>query len=167
MKCTAFLASALGLLASASAIPLDGRQDEAQTVHLTFHGGPAQYSMAIPADGTVHPTSNYLPSPLLISLHGTNTHTDSGIAVSMIEAPDYNAYYQCKFYNDANATLAPTFSSTGVNQIYVGPPTPITSVSCLGMCVYTYGVCFENGMNVGPCCSGYCAATRCRPWVRQ
>jgi hypothetical protein len=123
--------------------------------------------MAIPADGTVHPTSDSLaPSLLLISPHVTNTHTDGNFAVNTIEAPDYDAFYQCEFHSDGNVTFASGFSSTGVNQIYVGPPTPITSVSCLGMCVYTYGVCFDNGMYVGPCCSGYCAANRCRPWVR-
>jgi hypothetical protein len=55
MKYLTTLASALGLLASASAIPLEER--DVQTVHLTFHGGPAEYSLAIPADGVVYPTS--------------------------------------------------------------------------------------------------------------
>lgn len=33
-----------------------------QTVHLTFHGGPASYDLTIPADGTQYPTSTF-PSP--------------------------------------------------------------------------------------------------------
>jgi hypothetical protein len=65
MKYLTILAPALGLLASASAIPLEER-DDVQTVHLTFHGGPAEYSMAIPADGTVYPTSR---PPSTVSLH--------------------------------------------------------------------------------------------------
>jgi len=47
------LALALGL---AAASPIEER-DTPQTVHLTFHGGPASYSMAFPADGNVYPTS--------------------------------------------------------------------------------------------------------------
>ncbi|KAK4034682.1 hypothetical protein C8A01DRAFT_18554 [Parachaetomium inaequale] len=145
MKYFTILAPALGLLASASAIPLEER-DDVQTVHLTFHGGPAEYSMAIPADGTVHPTNN-------------------GIAVNIIDAPDYNAFYQCQFHTQGDATLASSISPTGVNQIMVGPPAPITGVSCQGMCVPTYGDCYRNGQYVGPCCAGYCAANKCRPWV--
>ncbi|KAG7284806.1 hypothetical protein NEMBOFW57_009421 [Staphylotrichum longicolle] len=144
MKYLTALASALGLLASASAIPLEER--DAQTVHLTFHGGPAEYSLAIPADGVVYPTNN-------------------NIAVNIIDAPDYNAFYQCQFHHQGEATLASSISPAGVNQIMVGPPTPITGVSCQGMCVPTYSDCYRNGQYVGPCCSGFCAANKCRPWV--
>ncbi|KAK3313097.1 hypothetical protein B0H66DRAFT_569546 [Apodospora peruviana] len=131
------LTFAFGLVASTLAV---------QTVHLTFHGGPAQYSMAFPADGTVYPTNN-------------------GIAVSIIDAPDYNAQYQCNFITAGQKTLAGSITSTGLQQILVGPPQPITGVSCLGMCIGTYGDCYVNGQYVGPCCSGYCAANKCRPWV--
>lgn len=65
MKYFTILASALGLAASVSAVPLEER-DEVQTVHLTFEGGPAKYDMAIPADGTVYPTST-IPLSSLIS----------------------------------------------------------------------------------------------------
>ncbi|KAK4153251.1 hypothetical protein C8A00DRAFT_43814 [Chaetomidium leptoderma] len=145
MKYFATLASALSLLASASAIPMEQR-DDVQTVHLTFHGGPAEYSLAIPADGSVHATNN-------------------AIAVNIIDAPDYNALYQCQFQTQGDATLVSSISSTGVNQILVGPPAPITSVSCQGMCVATWSDCYRDGQYVGPCCAGYCAANKCRPWV--
>lgn len=46
----------LGLVATSGAQALEPRAD-VQTVHLTFHGGPAQYSLAIPADGQVYQTS--------------------------------------------------------------------------------------------------------------
>ncbi|KAK4120525.1 hypothetical protein N657DRAFT_649024 [Parathielavia appendiculata] len=145
MKYLTTLASALGLMASVSAVPIEER-DDVQTVHLTFHGGPAQYTMAIPADGTVYPTNNDL-------------------SINLIEAPDYNAFSQCKFQTLNQVALASSISPGGVNQILVGPPSPVTGVSCQGMCVHTYGECFRNGQYVGPCCSGFCAANRCRPWV--
>ncbi|KAH6845636.1 hypothetical protein B0I37DRAFT_312731 [Chaetomium sp. MPI-CAGE-AT-0009] len=147
MKYLNILAPALGLLASTSAMPLEER--DVQTVHLTFQAGPANYAMAIPADGSVHQTN----------------HND--LNVNIIVAPDYNAFYQCKFKFNAVTppTLASSISSTGENQILVGPPAPVTEVSCLGMCVPTWGECYRNGQYVGPCCAGYCAANRCRPWV--
>ncbi|KAK3899031.1 hypothetical protein C8A05DRAFT_18473 [Staphylotrichum tortipilum] len=146
MKYLATLASALSLLATGgvTAMPLEER--DVQTVHLTFHGGPAEYSMAIPADGSMHNTNNAL-------------------SINIIDAPDYNAFYQCHFTTQNPATLASSISPGGVNQIMVGPPTPITQVSCQGMCVPTYGDCYSNGQYVGPCCAGFCAANKCRPWV--
>ncbi|KAL2167126.1 hypothetical protein VTG60DRAFT_1680 [Thermothelomyces hinnuleus] len=146
MKCLSMLATAFGLLAMASAMPVVEERDEVQTVHLIFHAGPAEYSLAIPADGSVH-------------------KTNSDLSVNIIDAPDYNAFYQCKFETQNNATLASSISPEGVNQIMVGPPTPIISVSCQGMCVPTYGDCYRDGQWVGPCCAGYCAANKCRPWV--
>ncbi|KAJ4289911.1 hypothetical protein N0V88_006706 [Collariella sp. IMI 366227] len=139
MKYFTLLVSALGLLASTSAVPLEERA--AQTVNLIFHGGPAQYTMTFPADGTVHATNNN------------------------IAPPDYNAFYQCTFHTVNEATLASSISGSGVNQILVGPPTPITGVSCQGTCIPTYGDCYVNGQPVGTCCAGYCAANKCRPWV--
>ncbi|KAK3348964.1 hypothetical protein B0T25DRAFT_632584 [Lasiosphaeria hispida] len=142
MLLLATLALTLGL---AAASPIEER-DTPQTVHLTFHGGPAQYSLAFPADGKVYPTNN-------------------DMAVNVIDAPDYNAQYQCTFYTAGEKTLAGGITPEGVSQIYVGPPQPITGVSCAGMCIYTYGDCYRNGQYLGPCCSGYCAANKCRPWV--
>ncbi|ETS78577.1 hypothetical protein PFICI_10639 [Pestalotiopsis fici W106-1] len=129
----------LGLLACASA--------DVQTVHLTFHGGPAQYSLTIPADGQVYQTNN-------------------DISVSIIDAPDYNAISQCTFYTVGDKTLVGGITSEGLQQVLVGPPQPITGVSCYGFCVGIYGDCYDiNGQFVGPCCNGYCAADKCRPWV--
>jgi hypothetical protein len=47
---------ALGLTATTLAHPLESR-DNVQTVHLTFHGGPASYQLAIPANGQKFSTS--------------------------------------------------------------------------------------------------------------
>ena len=70
MKYLSILAPALGLLATTSAMPLEER-DDVQTVHLTFHGGPAEYSLAIPADGTIHPTSTQPPFSPFIQTYNT------------------------------------------------------------------------------------------------
>jgi hypothetical protein len=62
------LTAALGLLTTTLAVPLAERQG-AQTVHLTFHCGPAEYSMAFPADGTVYSTSEQTPFPCPFPSH--------------------------------------------------------------------------------------------------
>lgn len=54
-------------------------------------------------------------------------------------------------------TLQGQITTDGLQQIAVGPPQPILSASCLGMCS---GKEWEF---VRPCCSGFCAATRCQP----
>ncbi|RYO75388.1 hypothetical protein DL766_005616 [Monosporascus sp. MC13-8B] len=135
----------LGLsLATASlSQPLEDRQ--IQIIYFTFHGGPASYQLAVPDDGTVMPTNN-------------------NIAVSIIDTPDYNALALCDFNTAGVATLQPYVTPDGLQQIIVGPPQPIISVSCKGKCVPTYGECYINGQFVGPCCDGFCAANRCRPW---
>lgn len=46
----------LSLLAGAMARPSKDTRD-VQTAHLTFHGGPASYELAVPADGTEIQTS--------------------------------------------------------------------------------------------------------------
>lgn len=51
------------LLPLALATPLQERADPPQTVHLTFHGGPASYSMSFPADGVIRQTSPPPPHP--------------------------------------------------------------------------------------------------------
>ncbi|RYP01427.1 hypothetical protein DL765_010862 [Monosporascus sp. GIB2] len=140
-----FKTAILGLsLATASlSQPLEDRQ--VQTVYLTFHGGPASYQLPVPTDGTVIPTNN-------------------NIAVSIIDTPNYNAIAQCTFNTAGVVTLQPYVTPEGLQQIIVGPPQPIISVSCRGNCVPTWGECYRNGQFVGPCCDGFCAANRCRPW---
>ena len=59
---------ALILSGTALAVPAAEQRDKrdtVQTVHLTFHGGPASFDMAFPADGTVYPTG----APLLWFVH--------------------------------------------------------------------------------------------------
>ncbi|KAK0610162.1 hypothetical protein B0T17DRAFT_546031 [Bombardia bombarda] len=141
---TPVLLLALGLITGSTAAPLEER--DVQTVHLTFHGGPAEYSLAFPADGNVYATN-------------------SSIAISIIDAPDFLALTQCTFITSGEKTLASTITAQGLTQILVGPPQPITGVSCVGSCIYTYGDCYRNGQFLGQCCNGFCAANKCRPWV--
>ncbi|OTA52721.1 hypothetical protein K449DRAFT_427053 [Hypoxylon sp. EC38] len=144
MKLSSSILFALGLVASSLAHPLDER--DVQIAHLTFHGGPASYQLAVPADGTV-------------------VNTNNGISVDTIDAPDYNAINQCTFNTAGQKTLVSSINTqTGLQSIIVGPPQPIISVSCQGSCIPTYGECYTNGQYNGPCCNGFCAATRCRPW---
>jgi hypothetical protein len=56
MKFTS-IAAGLGLVVAAVAAPVEER--DVQTVHLTFHGGPASYDIALPADGNIYPTSMF------------------------------------------------------------------------------------------------------------
>lgn len=66
-----FLYSAiLAMATTALSSPLEER--EVQVAHLTFHGGPASYELAVPADGTVVQTSK--PYPMFIRL-STSIHT--------------------------------------------------------------------------------------------
>ncbi|KAI1211178.1 uncharacterized protein F4807DRAFT_419288 [Annulohypoxylon truncatum] len=144
MKFSSAILFGIGLVASSSAHPLEER--DVQVAHLTFHGGPASYDLAVPADGSV-----------------VNTNND--ISVSIIDAPDYDAITQCTFNTASEKTLVSSIDTqTGLQSIIVGPPQPIISVSCNGACTPTYGVCFDGGKYLAPCCNGFCAATRCRPW---
>ncbi|KAI1473142.1 uncharacterized protein F4812DRAFT_40756 [Daldinia caldariorum] len=144
MKFSAVALFGASLIASSSAHPVEER--DVQVAHLTFHGGPASYELAVPADGSV-----------------VNTNND--ISVSIIDAPDYNAIYQCTFNTAGEKTLVGSIDThTGLQSIIVGPPQPIISVSCQGSCIPTWGTCFSNGQYTGSCCNGFCAATRCRPW---
>ncbi|KAK9785821.1 hypothetical protein AB5N19_05712 [Seiridium cardinale] len=99
---------ALGLIATSIAQPLEAR-DQFQTVHLTFHGGPASYSMTILANGLAQPTNN-------------------SISVSIIDAPDYNAISQCTFHTTDEKALVSGITDKGLQQVIVGPPQPITAI---------------------------------------
>ncbi|KAJ3531261.1 hypothetical protein NM208_g8952 [Fusarium decemcellulare] len=145
MKFTLSILS-VALFGGASALPNLNERASVQTVHLTFHGGPASYKMTFPADGKTR-------------------KTNSNINVNIIDANDYNAFSQCTFTTKGQKTLVQSISQDGSQHIIVGPPQVIIAVSCHGMCVPTYGECYDsNGQYVGPCCNGFCAADRCRPW---
>ncbi|KAI1082932.1 hypothetical protein F5B20DRAFT_578008 [Whalleya microplaca] len=109
MKFSTTVLFGFGLLERALAHPLEDR--DVQVAHLTFHGGPASYELAVPADGTV-------------------VNTNSDISVSIIDDNDYNAFAQCTFNTAQNKTLASSINTEdGSQHIIVGPPQPIVSKS--------------------------------------
>ncbi|TDZ40686.1 hypothetical protein CTRI78_v010195 [Colletotrichum trifolii] len=116
MKFLTSVVATLALSLPSLTQPLEER--DVQTVHLTFHGGPASYQLTVPADGRIYPTNN-------------------GIAVNIIDAPDYNAISQCTFYTAGEKALVSGINPQGVQQVIVGPPQPVTGVSCSGICVPT------------------------------
>ncbi|KAF4993269.1 hypothetical protein FDECE_13475 [Fusarium decemcellulare] len=118
MKFTLSILS-VALFGGASALPNLNERAGVQTVHLTFHGGPASYKMTFPADGKTR-------------------KTNSNINVNIIDANDYNAFSQCTFTTKGKKTLVQSISQDGSQHIIVGPPQVITAVSCHGMCVPTY-----------------------------
>jgi len=73
-------------------------------------------------------------------LHSNNTATDNDIAISIIDAPDFNADVQCTFYSAGEKAIALSVNGQGLQQLLIGPPQPITAVSCTGTCVATYGM---------------------------
>lgn len=107
-----------------------------QTVHLTFNGGPASYELTFPADGTFYPTSTPPHFPLLSVAHLTTL--DNGLSVSIIDAPDFRALQDCIFQTPGEQTLVGGMSADGVQEVIVGPPQPVTAVSCSGTCVSNY-----------------------------
>lgn len=68
MKVSAIVFASLSTILPALSHPLEER-DGVQTVHLTFHGGPASYVLNIPADGQVYPTSLFPVKTLALCGH--------------------------------------------------------------------------------------------------
>lgn len=90
-----FLYSAILAMATvALSSPLEER--EVQVAHLTFHGGPASYELAVPADGTVVQTSK----PYHMSIHSSfDTHTRTPYTSSpypALSSPTDTAYQDIK-----------------------------------------------------------------------
>lgn len=122
---TTLLLSVLGGITIAS--PLPGVPDPPNFFYkpltLTFHGGPASYSLSLAADGNSYNTNN-------------------GMAVSLISSPDFDAFHFCNFYTTGQKAIVPSPSN---NQLAIGPPQPIVSVDCEptpggnGTCLPAYG----------------------------
>ena len=64
--------AALSVLGLVAATPAPLQERDVQTVHLTFHGGPASYSMAFPADGKVYQTSMFFFHSSLSKIKSSN-----------------------------------------------------------------------------------------------
>ncbi|KAK0735923.1 hypothetical protein B0T18DRAFT_423339, partial [Schizothecium vesticola] len=96
-----------------------------QTVHLTFHGGPASYSLSFPADGVIRQTNN-------------------NIAVNIIDAPDYNALTSCTFYTSGEKPLSAASTLRPARPDHHRPPQPVTAVRCEVLCADDSD-CYRNG----------------------
>ncbi|ROV88881.1 hypothetical protein VSDG_08941 [Cytospora chrysosperma] len=150
-----FTTLSLAALASGHALPRVEEQlheRDFQSVTLVFQAAAASYNMTIPADGQEY-------------------FTNSDLNVNLIDAPDFDAYRLCTFKTGNEVTLAPSITQRPedlwpINQIAVGPPQAIVSVTCSGTCLGIYDDCYNStiGMYIGSCCNGFCAANKCRPW---
>ncbi|KAH8666898.1 hypothetical protein BX600DRAFT_436271 [Xylariales sp. PMI_506] len=141
MKLYMLLLTSFGLITSSICNPVEPR-DAWPTVDFTFHAAAVSFPFSIPADGKVY-------------------STNSDLNINIIETPDYNAIQQCQFYTPGQQTLVNEISPEGLQRIIIGPPQPVTAVSCWGSCVATYGDCYgSNGQPIGPCCCGFCAAAQ-------
>jgi hypothetical protein len=92
--------------------------------------------------------------------------SESDTIIEYVQANDYNAREACTFDTSSEASFElQTDTETGEQRITINPPQAVSSVSCQGTCIATYGACYDtNGQPLGACCAGFCAATRCRPW---
>lgn len=137
----------------------------AQTAHFTFNNADSSkhYNLTVVADGTV--VKPRTPSCILIPHSGSANIVDNRLAVHHIDAPDYCLRTLCKLSTAQPTELKDAIAADGVTQqVVLNPPTQVLSISCKGDCVPTYGECYKDGQYVGPCCNGFCAANRCRPW---
>ncbi|KAJ8071202.1 hypothetical protein OCU04_001539 [Sclerotinia nivalis] len=101
MQFSTLLTLGLAAISGVAAAPTDFFD-----VDITFIGGPASYNLTIPADGQTHPTNNAL-------------------SVSLIRSSNFDVFHLCTFSYANPATLV---NNGGI--VSVGPPTPITGVSC-------------------------------------
>ncbi|KAG9232883.1 hypothetical protein BJ875DRAFT_465609 [Amylocarpus encephaloides] len=118
----------------------------------TFHGGPATYTLDLIANGQ-------------------SFNTNNAMGVSSIDTSTFDAYSKCNFYTTGRKQIV---GSRLGSTVQIGPPQPIESVECQptpnppGTCLPVYASCEWCGGGFGgcyllSCCSGYCAATKCRP----
>ncbi|KAK0102803.1 hypothetical protein ONS95_006400 [Cadophora gregata] len=150
----------LPLLTSSTPLGNDQPSFFYKQLSLTFHGGPASYSLTFPADGNTYPTNS---NALTINRITTNS--------------DFNIFYGCNFYfaDDGGKPVATSSSGADGREVLVGTPRVVTGVNCQptpggsNTCLPVYASCEwcggangEGGCHVLNCCSGYCAATKCR-----
>lgn len=70
---------------------------------------------------------------------------DNGLNINLIISDNYDPYTFCKFKTaGTEVTLAPSLIKRPedfypINEIAVGPPQAIISVSCFGVCLGIYG----------------------------
>ncbi|KAI0199757.1 hypothetical protein F4808DRAFT_471229 [Astrocystis sublimbata] len=111
MQFSTALTLGLSLIAGTQALPSEERG--IKSVHFTFHGGPASYELYVPTDGTWVATNNQI-----------------SVSIIDVDTAHYDALSLCTFKTPGPQTLVGGVTSEGVKTITVGPPQPVTSVSC-------------------------------------
>lgn len=99
-----------------------------QTAHVTLRslGDDHSYPLAVPANG----------QPVL---------TYSTLPIQLIDAPDYNVLQACVIDTPGPKNLSSTIAADGVTQqVVIDPPQAVTSITCQGTCVETYGELLLN-----------------------
>ncbi|PVH79254.1 hypothetical protein DL98DRAFT_420590 [Cadophora sp. DSE1049] len=158
MQLTQFTLLLLPLLTASTPFGNDQPSFFYKQLDLTFHGGPASYLLSFPADGNTY-------------------QTNSGLTINRITNGDFNIFYGCNFYfaDDGGKPVTTSPNADG-KEVEVGTPRVVTGVNCQptpggsNTCLPVYGDCEwcggsngQGGCHVLNCCSGYCAATKCRP----
>lgn len=136
-----------------------------QTAHFTFNNADTSkhYDLTVVADGAVVKLRAF--SCICTPCFGSANIIDNRLAVHHIDAPDYCLRNLCKLKTTQPTELNDAIAADGVTQqVVLKPPTQVLSISCKGDCVPTYRECYKDGQYVGPCCNGFCAADRCKPW---
>ncbi|KAJ4396373.1 hypothetical protein N0V93_000592 [Gnomoniopsis smithogilvyi] len=156
---TAFSLLALPAITFGVAVPeinhaqLAGRANSVNSVHLSFVQGSQSYNLMIPADGREY-------------------YTDYTMDISLIRSDNYDPFQYCHFKTQGgdvalvSGLAQRTRDFWPINEVAVGPPTPIVSVKCSGFCLAIAEDCTDSqGESTGPCCNGFCAANKCRPYT--
>ncbi|MAD85634.1 MAG: hypothetical protein CL912_21950 [Deltaproteobacteria bacterium] len=112
MQLSQFTLLLLPLLTASTPLGNDQPSFFYKQLDLTFHGGPASYSLSFPADGNTYSTNN-------------------GLTINRITNSDFNIFYSCNFYfaDDGGKPVATTPSADG-KEVQVGTPRAVTGVNC-------------------------------------
>ncbi|KAM0255593.1 hypothetical protein ACHAQJ_005596 [Trichoderma viride] len=136
---------AIGLFAGVSI----AQNTTVQTAHVTLRslGDDHSYPLSVPANG--EPVFTY-----------------STLPIQLIDAPDFNVLQACVINTPGPKNLSSTIAADGTTQqVVIDPPQTVTSITCQGTCIETYGACFDpEDKPLGACCNGLCIASRCNPW---
>lgn len=78
--------------------------------------------------------------PLDVPANGKPVFTYSTLPVQKIDAPDFDVLQACVIDTVGPANLSSTIASDGVTQqVVIDPPQTVTSITCQGTCIETWG----------------------------
>lgn len=127
-----------GYFLGTSALPSELEKKQVVEATLTFHGGPASYSMTFAATGQVFFTGIQRTTPFNNNQMLMETENDLNINHIDIDVPDD---YQCKVYvkDPVTGYRYPNYTGIGNKRVPIGPPAPVYGVSCFPSCQPVYG----------------------------